>query len=154
MQEKTMRTNGTSAADERFVGAWRLTLCPAQGTLAPALATLGVDGTLALDTLPVEPFLGAADNVSFVSGGHGQWQASGSGQARFTFVGLAAGERGTWEATGTISASLSLGQDGTTVTGSYWASIADPAGRELATEQGTLRAERIMVETPAALAGA
>jgi hypothetical protein len=152
VQRQTKGTDRTAAAGERFVGAWRVTLLPAQGTPAPALATLGADGTLAMTTLPVEPFLGADDQMIYVSGGHGAWEAKGPDKARFTFVGLAAGERGTWAATGTISANLTLGADGATVTGSYWASIADNAGREMATEKGTLRAERISVQMPAALA--
>jgi hypothetical protein len=74
--------------------------------------------------------------------------------ARLTFVGLAATERGAWAATGTISANLMLSPDRTTVTGSYWASMADSAGNEMATEQGALRAERIAVQRLPALAAA
>jgi hypothetical protein len=133
-----------------FVGAWRLTLLPAQGTPAPALATLGADGTLVMAFLPVEPFLGSADQLVFISAGHGGWEPSGPGTARFTFVALAASERGALAATGTISGSLALSRDGTTVTGSYGASLADPAGNEMATEQGGVRADRIYVRAPAA----
>jgi hypothetical protein len=154
MQEETRTVKRAIGTSDGFVGAWRLTLSPAQGTPAPALATLGADGTLVMAFLPVEAFLGAADQVIFISGGHGSWETSGPDTARLTFVGLAATERGAWAATGTISANLTLNPDRRTVTGSYWASMADSAGNEMATEQGALRAERIVVQRLPALAAA
>jgi hypothetical protein len=120
-----------------------MTISPVQGTPAPVLATAGVDGTLVTAALPVEPFLGAADQVIFVSPGHGMWHAISDSTTHFTFVGLAASPAGTWIATATIRGSLDLAPDGATLVGSYHAVVSDPAGNELATELGQITAIRI-----------
>ncbi len=129
-----------------LVGAWRLTIAPVQGTPVPALLTLHADGTLSSASLPVEPFLGAADRVIFVSPGHGLWEPTGVKQARLKIVGLAATERGAQAAGATILGRGELSADGRSLSGSYAATVYDPAGVPMATEEGTLTATRIGLE--------
>jgi hypothetical protein len=143
----------TQAMDmSTLVGIWHLTIAPVQGTPVPALVTVHADGTLGSASLPVEPFLGADDRVIFVSPGHGLWEPIALNMVSFKIVGLAATERGAQAASATIRGRLGLGEDGDTLNGSYDAVVYDPAGDELATEQGALRATRITLEdqgTPA-----
>ena len=129
-----------------LVGAWRLTIAPIQGTPVPALVTLHADGTLSSASLPVEPFLGAADRVIFVSPGAGVWEPAGVKLARLKIVGLAATERGAQAAGATILGRGELSADGRSLSGSYAATVYDPAGVPLATEEGTLQATRISLE--------
>jgi hypothetical protein len=129
-----------------LVGAWRLTIAPAQGTPVPALISVHADGTLNMAFLPVEPFLGADDRVVFLSAGHGLWRATDPNRVGFTIVGLAATERGAQAASATINGRVDLSAEGGTFNGSYEASVYDPAGTQVAAERGALQATRITLE--------
>jgi hypothetical protein len=136
------------AGGQGFVGSWQLTISPVQGTPAVGLATFGAEGALVTSVLPVEPSPGAPGGVVFVSAGHGAWEATGPDTATFTFVALGANGQGIPDGTGTIRASIALGPDGQTFSGEYVATMADPAGNTVATEQGTVPAKRIVAEAP------
>jgi hypothetical protein len=143
----TDRQDTSEPADTgSLVGAWRLTIAPLQGTPVPALVTLHADGTLSSASLPVEPFLGAADRVIFVSPGHGVWEPAGVKLVSLKIVGLAATERGAQAAGATILGRGELSADGRSISGFYAATVYDPAGVQLATEEGTLQATRITLE--------
>jgi hypothetical protein len=129
-----------------LVGAWRLTIAPVQGTPAPALVTVHADGTLSTAPLPVEPFLGAADRVIYVSPGHGLWRVSDPNTVTIKIVGLAATDRGAQAASATIRGRLDRSDDGRSLNGSYEAIVYDPSGIELAKEQGALQATRITLD--------
>ena len=152
MSKDNQRTNprvdpnqagGMAAAGDSPVGAWRLTLAPVQGTPTPALITIGEHGTLITASLPVEPFLGAADRVIFVSAGHGLWKATGPKTMSFTIVGLAATERGSQAASALIAGRVEINPGGHLLSGTYHATVFDPAGMAMATEDGMLQASRI-----------
>jgi hypothetical protein len=108
--------------------------------------TIHADGTLTTASLPVEPFLGAADRVIFVSALHGLWEPVAPGTVRFKLVGLAATERGVQAAGATILGQGGLSDDGRSLSGSYEAHVFDPSGVQLATEEGALHATRITLE--------
>jgi hypothetical protein len=131
-----------------FIGSWRLTIMPAQGTPVPALMTCCADGTLISSSLPVEPALGSPVDVLYVSSCHGTWEATGPDTGRCTFVGLAANGQGQPFGSATITSNVTLGSDGQTFTGSYHATVADPEGTTMATEDGLVQATRIAVEGP------
>jgi hypothetical protein len=129
---------------QELVGSWQLTISPSQGTPAPGLATFGIGGIVVTSTLVVEPALGALDRVIFISTGHGAWEANGQDTASLTLLALATDGQGRFDSAGVIHANLTLGSDGQTFSGSYMATIADPTGNTVATEQGTLQATRII----------
>ena len=135
---------------DSLVGAWRLNIAPVQGTPVPALITMNEDGTLITAQLPVEPFLGAADRVIFVSPGHGLWKPTEHDAASFTFVGLAATEKGVQAARATIAGRVELSPNGREFSGSYHATVFAPGGDSLATEDGALRGTRIALEMESA----
>ncbi len=146
LSQADRQATSAPAGTENLVGAWRLTIAPIQGTPVPALVTLHADGTLNSASLPVEPFLGAVDRVIFVSPGHGVWETAGVKLARLKIVGLAATERGAQAASATILGRGELSADGRSFSGSYAATVYDPAGVPLATEEGALQATRISLE--------
>lgn len=131
-----------------IVGSWRVIISPAQGTPALGLATFGADGTVVNAFPPVEPSPSAPGGVVFVSSGHGAWQASGPDAAVFTFVALGADGQGNLNGAGTIRVSVTLDAGGQTFSGEYDATMADPRGTTVGTEQGTVQAARIVAEPP------
>jgi hypothetical protein len=143
MRQKTANQHNNQRRD--FIGSWRLIVSPDQGTPAPTLTTVGADGTLVSSSLPVEAALGSPDAVIFVSSTHGAWEATGPETACCTFVGLAADRQGRQFGSATINANVKLGPDGQTFTGSYHATVADPEGNTMATEDGMVQASRIAV---------
>jgi len=108
--------------------------------------TCNADGTLISSPLPVEPQLGSPDAVLFVSSGHGVWETTGPDTGRCTFVGMAANGQGHPFGSATINSTATLGPDGQSFAGSYHATISDPEGSIMATEDGTVKATRIVVE--------
>jgi hypothetical protein len=145
------QTGAPSAAGHGFVGAWRLTFDTPLGP-SQSLLTVMADGTLLFSGRPVSPAAGEAP-ITFSSAGHGVWQPTGSTTVAATWVGLVTDGEGNFLAIVTDSVEASLGADGNSWSGSYSATVADPAGNVLYVGGATVEARRITVQplaTPAA----
>jgi hypothetical protein len=151
-QLRTGAQTGTpAAADQGFVGAWRLTFDTPLGP-SQSLLTVVADGTLLFSGLPVKPRAGDVP-VTFVSAGHGVWDQTGSATAAATWEGFVADAQGNFLAIATDSVEATLGADGNSWSGSYSATVADPDGNVLYVGGATVEATRITVQplaTPAA----
>lgn len=146
-----MSNQSTITARHLITGSWRVTLFPAEGTPALGLATFGADGTMVNAFPPVEPSPLVPGGVMFVSSGHGAWETTGPDTVIAGFVALGADGQGQPGGTGTIRAGITLDADGQAFSSDYDATMAGPAGNTVATEQGTLRATRIVTVTPSAI---
>jgi hypothetical protein len=129
------------AASAGFIGSWQLLSRTAGQPPAPALLTLGADGTLLGAGLPVQP---AGPGVVFLSPGHGAWRPTGAGTAEATLVLLVADAQGTFRGTETDRIALRLGPDGRTWRGSFRATVTDPTGRVENGLDGTVEGTRIV----------
>jgi hypothetical protein len=142
---RTSALPGTpAAADQGFVGAWRVTFDTPLGA-SQSLLTVMADGTVLFSGQPVKP---AAEGVpvTFISAGHGVWEQTGPTTAAITWVGLVTNGEGNFLASATDSVEASLGVDGDSWSGSYSATVADPSGNILFVGGGTVQATRITVQ--------
>jgi len=145
----TNAQEATPMAGQEFVGSWRLTVAEAEAPSFLALGTFGVGGTVVVSPPPVvPPSPHGPATVVHTSAGHGAWEATGADTAIVTFVLLAADENGNPFATRTVRASLMLGVDGQSFSGEFEATVADPSGKVMATESGTIQATRLIAEAP------
>ena len=93
-QLRTGAQTGTpAAADQGFVGAWRLTFDTPLGP-SQSLLTVMADGTVLFSGRPVSPAAGETP-VTFSSAGHGVWEQTGPTTAATTWVGLVTDGEGT-----------------------------------------------------------
>lgn len=145
------------AADQSFVGAWRLTFETPLGP-SKSLLTVMADGTVLFSGLPVKPAAEGAP-VTFVSAGHGAWRQTGPTTAEITWEGFVTDVQGDFLAIATDSVQATLGAGGTAWSGPYSATVADPTGTVIYVGGATVQATRITVQplatpvtgTPAAL---
>jgi hypothetical protein len=151
-QLRTGAQTGTpAAADQGFVGAWRLTFDTPLGP-SQSLLTVMADGTVLFSGRPVSPAAGESP-VTFSSAGHGVWKQTGPTTAATTWVGLVTDGEGNYLAAVTDSVEATLDTDGDSWSGSYSATVADPDGNVLYVGGATVEATRITVQplaTPAA----
>lgn len=146
----TNAQDATPRADEHgFVGSWRVTVTPPQGPPFLSLGTAGADGTMVVSPPPAQPAPDAPGGVTYMSTGHGAWEATGPETAIVTFVVSVADGQGNPFGTATIRADVALGSDGQTFSGVNVVTIADPAGNVVATISEPLQATRIVAEAPA-----
>lgn len=132
------------AADQGFVGAWRLATETPFGA-SQSLLTLSADGTVAFSDRPVFPG-DAGFPVTFFSAGHGTWEQTGPGTAAATWVFFMTDGEGNFLGVVTDSAEMTLGAAGTSLSGPFSSSTADPAGNVLFVVGGTVEATRITVQ--------
>jgi hypothetical protein len=132
-----------------FVGAWQVAVNLDQGSPEVSLGTFSADGTVVTAVSPVMPAPADAQTpVVFTSGGHGVWEATGSGTAIITFVLLLADEQGQPVGTATVRGHLVLDTDAQTFRGDVVRSLADHAGTTLATIPGEVQGTRIVAAAP------
>jgi hypothetical protein len=132
-----------------FVGAWQVAVTLDQGSPEVSLGTFSADGTVVTAVSPVLPAPPDAPTaVVFTSGGHGVWEATGSGTAIITFVLLLADEQGQPVGTATVRGRLTLDADAQTFRGEVVRTLADPAGTALATIPGDVQGTRIVAAAP------
>lgn len=151
VQLRTDAQSATPAAGAGFAGAWRLTFETSAGP-SHSLLTVMADGTLLFSGRPVSPAAGGFP-VIFSSAAHGVWERTGAETAALTWVGLVTDGEGTLLAEVTDSVAATLAADGASWSGSYSATVRDPAGQELYVGGATVSATRITVQplaTPAA----
>lgn len=132
------------AADQDFVGAWRLTFDTPAGP-SQSLLTVMADGTLLFSGRPVSPAAGGFP-VIFSSTAHGVWQSANDGAVALTWVGLVTDGEGTLLAVVTDSVEASLSADRNAWSGSYSATVEDPEGSVLYVGGATVQATRITVQ--------
>lgn len=138
-----------AAGGPDFAGSWRVVISTADGRTFLTLSTFGADGTVLTSGLPAQPAPpGTPAGVVFVSTAHGAWEATGPDTANVTFVHLRASADGQPLGTITPRLSVTLGADGQTFSGEFVTTLADPAGKTLATFMGTVQATRIVAEAP------
>jgi hypothetical protein len=149
-----LRTGAQTAtpapAHQDFVGAWRLTFNTPTGP-SQSLLTVMADGTLLFSGRPSSPAAGGFP-VIFSSAGHGAWHQTSPITAAATWVGLVTDGEGTFLAAVTDSVEATLDTDGNSWSGTYSATVADPAGNILYVGGATVQATRITVQplaTPA-----
>jgi hypothetical protein len=151
-QMRTGAHTGTPlAADQGFVGTWRLTFDTPVGA-SQSLLSIMADGTVLFSGQPVKPAAGSVP-VTFISAGHGVWEQTGSATAAATWVGFVSDGEGNFLATATDSVEATLGADRDSWSGRYSATVADPSGNVLYVGGATVEATRITVQplaTPAA----
>lgn len=146
------QTATPAAANQSFVGAWRLTFDTPAGP-SHSLLTVMADGTLLFSGRPVSPATGSFP-VIFSSAAHGVWQqGAGIGEAAFTWVGLVTDGEGTLLAEVTDSVEATLSPAGGTWSGRYSATVVDPSGNVLYVGGATVEAARITVQPLATPAG-
>ncbi|HEY7032318.1 MAG TPA: hypothetical protein VH482_13350 [Thermomicrobiales bacterium] len=144
---------GSTTAQESdgpdLAGSWRVVVSAADGRTFLTLSTFGADGTVLTSGLPAQQAPpGTPPGVVFVSTAHGAWAATGADTANATFVHLRANADGQPLGTITPRLGITLGADGQTFSGEFVTTLADPAGKTLATFSGTIQATRIVAEAP------
>ncbi len=110
------------------------------------------DGTVLFSDRPVFPG-GAGFPVTFFSAGHGAWEQTGPNTAAATWAFFMTDGDGTFLGVVTDSTEMTLAPDGTSWTGPFSSSTADPSGNVLFVGGGTVHATRMTVQplaTPAA----
>ena len=145
------------AADQSFVGAWRLTFETPLGP-SQSLLTVMADGTVLFSGLPVKPAAEGAP-VTFVSAGHGAWRQTSPTTAEITWEGFVTDVQGNFLAIATDSVQATLDAGGNAWNGPYTATVVDPDGTVIYEGGATVQATRITVQplatpvtgTPAAL---
>lgn len=145
------QTATPAAADRGFVSAWRLTTTTPFGA-SQSLITFMADGTVLFSDRPSFPAAGGFP-VTFISAAHGVWQQTGPTTAAATWVEFVTDGQGTFLTTVTDSVEVTLGADGTSFSGPFSGTVADPSGNVLFVGGGTVQATRITVQplaTPAA----
>lgn len=125
------------------VGSWQIMVYEPEGPPTRALCTLGADGTMVTGEHPVVRPPGAP-GVIFTSSGHGAWKAAGPNRVIFTFVALGADGIGNLYGVVTFRGEATLSRDAASFTGDVTASIADPAGAEIAAFPMTIEGTRIV----------
>lgn len=133
-----------SVASRGFVGAWRLTFETPLGA-SPSMLTVMSDGTVLFSGRPVSPAFGG-NPVTYSSAGHGVWHATGPATAATTWLGLVTDGNGILLAIVTDTVEATLGADGDSWSGSYSATVADPAGNVLYVGGATVQATRITAQ--------
>jgi hypothetical protein len=145
------QTGTPAAADQGFVGAWHLTTTTPFG-VSQSLITLTADGTVLFSDRPVLPG-DAGFPDTFIGTGHGTWEQTSPTSAAATFVFFITDGEGTFLGVVTDSIEVTLAPDGTSWSGAFSSTTADPAGNVLFVGGGTGEARRITVQplaTPAA----
>lgn len=138
------QTGTPSAADGSFVGAWHLTTETPFGA-SQSLITLMADGTILFSDRPVFPG-DAGFPVTHFSAGHGTWVQTGPDTAAATWVFFMTDGDGNFLGVVTDSAEMTLGADGTSWSGPFSSSTADPTGNVLFVGGGTVHASRITIQ--------
>jgi hypothetical protein len=133
-----------AAAGGGFVGAWRLTSETPSGA-SQGLITLTADGTVIFSGRPVAP-TGGEPPVAFISTGHGAWEQTSPTTAAASFVVFITDGEGNFLWVVTDSVEMTLDPDGTSWSGPYSSTTADPSGNVLFVSPGTAEATRIMVQ--------
>ena len=145
------QTGTPPAAGGGFVGAWRLTSETPSGA-SQNLLTLMADGTVLFSGRPVAP-TGGEPPVAFIGTGHGAWEQTSPTTAAASFVVFITDGEGNFLWVVTDSVEMTLDPDGTSWSGPYSSTTADPSGNVLFIGPGTAEATRITVQplaTPAA----
>jgi hypothetical protein len=145
------QTGTPEATDQGFVGAWRITSETPAGA-SQGLLTLMADGTVIFSGRPVAP-TGGNPPVAFIGTGHGAWEPTGPDTAAASFVVFITDGEGNFLWIVTDSVEMTLDPGGTSWSGPYSSTTADPRGNVLFISPGTAEATRITVQplaTPAA----
>jgi hypothetical protein len=138
------QTSSPAIEDQGFVGAWQLATETPFGA-SQSLFTVNADGTVAFSDRPVFP--GAEGfPVTHFSAGHGTWEQTSPDTASATWVFFMTDGDGNFLGVITDSAEMTLGADGTSWSGPFSSSTADPAGTVLFVGGGTVEATRIAVQ--------
>jgi hypothetical protein len=132
---------------QELVGSWRMTVFEEGGPPTQMLGTFGADGTVVTAEHPVVTPPGAP-GVIFTSAGHGAWKTTGPETAIFRTVGLGSDGQGGLFAIVDFRAEVVHDVDERTFGGRFVATIASPDGEMIATFPGTVRAERLVAESP------
>jgi hypothetical protein len=141
----TVAQAGTpSAADQGFVGAWRLTFETPVGP-SQSLLTVMAEGTVLFSGLPVKPAAEGAP-VTFVSAGHGAWRQTSPTTAEITWEGFVTDVQGNFLAIATDSVQATLTADENAWSGPYRATVVDPSGTLIYEGGATVQATRITVQ--------
>jgi hypothetical protein len=129
-----------------FIGSWRLTLQPDEGTEHHfALASFMDDWVVITSPPPVEQFPLAPEGIVHLSAGHGVWEPASERAAEMTFNAQSMDGQGRLIGIGTVRARMDLDDSGDTYTGRYAFEIAGADEQVFATETGTIRAARIVL---------
>jgi hypothetical protein len=145
------QTGTPPAAGQGFIGSWRLTSENPSGA-SEGLLTLMADGTVVFSGRPVAP-TGGEPPVVFIGTGHGAWEQTGPTTAAASFSVFITDGEGNFLWVVTDSVEMTLDPDGTSWSGPYSSTTADPGGNVLFISPGMAEATRIMVQplaTPAA----
>jgi hypothetical protein len=110
------------------------------------------DGTVLFSGRPVAP-PGREPPVVFIGSGHGAWEQTSPTIAATSFFVFITDGAGNFLWVVTDSVEMTLGPDGTSWSGPYSSTTADPSGDVLSITPGTAEATRVTVQpvaTPAA----
>ena len=129
---------------EGCAGAWQVASASPGRPLH--IITFAADGTLMDVGPPVQPAAPeAANDLVFSSAGPGVWVRTGEHSCTFTFVRMAADERGTNLGTTTVRGMQELSADGQAFTSTVTITIADATGKVVRTLSGTAEGTRMHV---------
>jgi hypothetical protein len=136
--------SGQAQSDEvnrlhKLAGAWSVVTTVEIAQLSfPTLITFTSDGIVLAD----EP------GDAFETTGHGNWVATGPGEAAFTFLALVGGgPGGNVSATYKVVGKLGFDAHADNWSGPFKIQVLDPDGNELFADRGTFTGTRIAVET-------
>lgn len=141
---QSVAQTATPAADQGFVGAWRVDSETPFGA-SRSLITLMADGTVLFSDRPVLPG-DAGFPDTFISAGHGAWEQTGPTTAAATWDQFVSDVEGNLLVTVTNTLEATLGADGISWSGSFSSTSTDPAGNVLYVGTGTVQATRITVQ--------
>jgi hypothetical protein len=148
---RTSAQDATPNPSGGFVGAWRVS-SENPGGASQGMLSLMADGTAVFSGRPAAP-TGGEPAVVFLSAGHGAWEQTSPTTATASFTVFIADGQGNFLWVVTDSVEMTLDPDGSSWSGSYSSTTADPNGNILGTVPGTATATRITVQpvvTPAA----
>ncbi len=115
--------------DQAVVGSWQLLAGAPEGQPEgdPTLATFSPDGSLVVSGRPVRPALpNLPFKFTFFSAGHGVWEAADDGAVNFTILHLRTDENGDYHGMATVSGTLTLDDDGQSMSGFETFTLGDP----------------------------
>jgi hypothetical protein len=137
------QTASPTADGQAFVGAWHLTSQSPSGP-SQSFLTLADDGTVVFSPRPAAP--AGQPPVVFISTGHGAWEQTGPTTAAASFSVFITDGDGNLMWVVTDSVEMTLGEDGTSWSGPYSSTTADPEGTVLGSAPGTAEATRLTLQ--------
>lgn len=147
-----LAANQGSSGEERhpLVGSWEVVISyEGQGAITVAnLVTFGADGTLLAASAGQLPDIPGVFGTGLVlTEGHGAWAATGERSADGTYRSLTLDQTGSISSTNVARMSVAVDPSGNSYSGTFSLELISPNGNPMGSGMGTVRAERISVES-------